>query len=152
MASGVMTAAPQTKAKIKLGVPGILAIPLLLLLALGAFFGGWELMHPAADGSGMGMPLAYLEHSPFSSYVLPGILLFVVFGVGSVVAAIATILRHWTAPYLLFALGIGQMIWITVELAMVQVFHPLMHPLMFGWGVVAVILAYFWHRQNEREA
>lgn len=44
------------------------------------------------------------------------------------------------------------MIWITVELAMVQVFHPLMHPLMFGWGAIAAILAYVWNRQNERTA
>jgi hypothetical protein len=152
MAVNVLKAiAPQTNQTIKLGIPGILAIPLLLLLAIGAFFGGWELTHPAADGSALGMPLAYLEHSPFTSYFIPGIILFVVFGVGSIVAVVATVLRHWSAPYLLFALGVGQMIWITVELAMVQVYHPQMHPLLFGWGAVAALLAYVWHRQNQRQ-
>jgi hypothetical protein len=145
-------ATPRATEKVRLGVAGIIAILLLALLAVGAFFGGWELMHPAADGSGMGMPLEYLKNSPFTSYVIPGLLLFVVFGVGSVVAALAGILRHWSAPYLTFALGVGQMIWITVELLMVQVVHPVLHPALFGWGIVVAVLAYVWHRGNERLA
>lgn len=72
MASSATSAVmPRTKGKIRLGIAGIIAIPWPLLLAIGAFFGGWELMHPAANGSGLGMPLEYLTHSPFTSYVIP---------------------------------------------------------------------------------
>jgi hypothetical protein len=151
MASNAITGAtPRAHARIRLGIAGALAVPLLLLLAVGALFGGWELMHPAADGSALGMPLEYLARSPFTSYFIPGLLLFVVFGIGSIVTLGATILRHWSAPYLLFALGVGQVIWITVELAMTQQFHPVLQPALFGWGAVAALLAYLWHRKNER--
>ena len=134
--------------QVNLSLVGLIEITLLALLAVGAFFGGWELMHPAADGSAMEMPLAYLQNSPFTSYFIPGVLLFTVFGVGSVVTVVAGLARHWTAPYLAFAIGIGQVIWITVELAMIQVVHPIMHPLLFGIGAAVALLAYLWHRSN----
>ena len=151
MASGLTRMAmPHTRGKIRLGIAGIALIALLILLAVGAFFGGWELMHPAADGSGMGMPLEFLKNSPFTSYFIPGLLLFVVFGVGSAAIVVAALLRHWTAPYLAFA--IGQVIWIAVELAMTQQFHPVLQPALFALGAAVALLAYVWHRSSAAEA
>jgi hypothetical protein len=153
MASGAVKAAmPRATGRVRLGIAAYVAMVLLAVLAIGAFFGGWALMNPAADGSGMGMPLDYLKHTPFTSYVIPGVLLFVVFGIGSVVTLLAAILRHWSAPYLTFALGVGQVIWITVELAMIQVVHPIMHPALFTLGVALAVLAYLWHRSSEQRA
>jgi hypothetical protein len=139
MASGAVRAAmPRTTGKIRLGGAAVGAMALLVFLAIGAFFGGWELMHPGADGSGLGMPAEWIKYSPFGSWFIPGLVLFTVFGVGSAVTVLAAILRHWSAPYLTFAIGVGQMIWITVELIVVQQFHP--------------ILAYLWYRHNEQAA
>jgi len=146
--TGVAT--PRTRGKIRLGAAGIASIALLSFLAVGAFFGGWLLMHPAADGSGLGMPAEWLQSSPFTSWFIPGLILLTVFGIGSVVAVVAGLLRQWSAPYLTFAIGVGQMIWITVELAMVQQFHPILQPGCFTLGAALAILAYVWHRQNER--
>jgi hypothetical protein len=148
VADVVRVVKPRSAGPIKLTVSGMAAIAMLAALAIGAFYGGWELMHPAADGSSMEMPLEYLRHSPFASYFIPGLLLFTVFGVGSVVAALAGVIRHWSALYLSFAIGVGQMIWITVELLMVQVFHPVLHPGLFCWGAAIAILAFFWWRKT----
>ena len=153
MASGAMRAAmPRTTGKIRLGGAAIGAMALLAFLAVGAFFGGWELMHPAADGSGLGMPAEWIQRSPFGSWLVPGLILFTVFGVGSAATVLAAIFRHWSAPYLTFAIGVGQMIWITVELIVVRQFHPILQPGCFTLGAALAILAYLWHRNNKRTA
>ncbi len=153
MASGAMRAAmPRRTEKIRLGAAAIGAMGLLAFLAVGAFFGGWELMHPGADGSGLGMPAEWIQRTPFGSWFIPGLILFTVFGVGSTVTFVAAALRHWSAPYLTFAIGVGQMIWITVELIVVRQFHPVLQPGCFGIGAALAILAYLWHRHNMRTA
>jgi hypothetical protein len=66
-----------------------------------------------------------------------------VFGVGSfAVAAIG--LRRWrVAPFLAFAIGCGQMIWIVVELAIIKELSVL-HPICFGLGLAIAIAAVLW--------
>ena len=104
------------------------------------------------------MTVDLLAHSPFTSYVVPGALLFVVFGIGSLVAALVGLIgrmglwRHAMGPYLAFAVGAGQMIWIAVELVMVRTFHPVMHPLLFTWGALLAALAFIWWRGSARQA
>ncbi len=149
MGGTASAAMPRTTGKIRLGGAAIGAMALLAFLAVGAFFGGWELMHPAADGSGLGMPAEWIQSTPFGTWFIPGLILFTVFGVGSTVTLFAAIFRHWTAPYLTFAIGAGQMIWITVELIAVQKFHPILQPGCFAIGAALAILAYLWHRHNE---
>jgi len=57
----------------------LFASALLLFNGFGAIYGGWNFMvHP--DGSSMQMSLDSLKHTPFHSYLIPGIILFVVNG------------------------------------------------------------------------
>lgn len=132
------------------GVPAVakVAIVLEVLLGIAAIGGGWGLMNPASDGSALGMPVEWLRGTPFASWLIPGLLLFGVFGVGSLVAALAGLLRHWSAPYLAFAVGLGQVIWIVVEAILLRHvgFHPL-QPTMLIWGGLIAALAYFWWRR-----
>ncbi len=145
-------AASGESGRTRLSAAAVGAMALLAFLAVGAFFGGWELMHPAVDGSGLGMPAEWIQTTPFGSWFIPGLVLFTVFGVGSTVTVVAAVRRHWTAPYLTFAIGIGQMIWITVELIVVRQFHPVLQPGCFSIGAALAILAYLWYRHDERTA
>jgi hypothetical protein len=123
-------------------------IGLLVLLGLVALPSGWTLMTPAPGEAPMGMPLEWLEGSPFSSYFIPGLLLFGVFGVGSLVAAGVGALRHAAGPYLAFAIGAGQMIWITVQVMLLSsagLFF--LQPLLFTYGAVIALLSYLWWRR-----
>jgi len=54
-------------------------ISLLAFLGLGAIGGGGVLIL-SPSGELMGMPLSLLDHSPFSSFLIPGIILFTVLG------------------------------------------------------------------------
>ncbi len=126
----------------------------LLVLALGALPAGW-LLFTRPDGSGMGMPLSMLAHSPFSSFAVPGLILFLLFGVGSLVTLYGLIARPrwaWTEPLMrglhmhwslaaAVIIGLGQMIWIVVQIAMLRGVSWL-HPLFFLMGLAIVGLAY----------
>ena len=130
---------------------GKAAIGLLVLLGLIALPSGWALMAPPRGNNPLGMPLGLLKGTPFSSYFIPGLILFGLFGVGSLAAALVGLLRHWSAPYLTFAVGVGQMIWISVEWLLLPYFHPL-QPTMFTYGGAMALLSYFWRRADRRAA
>ena len=125
----------------------------LLILAVGALPAGWSfIVQP--DGAGIGMPMAWLEHTPFSNFVIPGLILFVLFGIGSLVALFGLITRprwawaevitrplhlHWSLVAATL-LGLALCIWIIVQLLMTQRYFFL-QPVMFGIGVTILVLA-----------
>ena len=116
---------------------------LLAFLSFGALYGGWALITAAPGEAPMGMPLEFLRNTPFTSYFIPGLILFGLFGVGSLVGIALGLARHWSAPYLAFALGVGQMIWIVVQYLLIQVYFYL-QPIMFGVGLLIALAAFLW--------
>jgi hypothetical protein len=127
---------------------GWISVLFLLLLALGAIAGGIALVI-SPDGSVMGFTVDLLAGSPFRDYLIPGLILGGLFGIGSLVVAGMGLLRWRAAPFLAFAIGLGQMIWIVVELAIIREFSVL-HPVCFGIGLVVAVASYFWGRHTFR--
>jgi hypothetical protein len=74
----------------------------------------------ALAANGAGVPLEYLKNSPFSSYFVPGLILGIVVGGTQLAAAIALLAKRDTALLLSAVAGFGMLIWIFVELAMIQ--------------------------------
>jgi len=74
----------------------------------------------AIAANGAGVPLEYLKNRPFSSYFAPGLILGVVVGGTQLVAAIALLAKRGIALLLSAVAGFGMLIWIFVELAMIQ--------------------------------
>jgi hypothetical protein len=125
---------------------------LLVLLGVGAAFGGFLLV---IDPTGVRMQwsIALLEHSPFQNFLIPGLILGIVFGIGSFVALLALWFRpdwslgtaltrftgeHWSWS-LAFALGLGQVIWIIAEVLMVRV-PSWLQPACAALGVLIMLL------------
>ena len=107
---------------------------LLVIQGLGGLAGGLSLVIKP-DGSIMKMPLSYLDGSPFSDFLIPGLILFLVLGVLPLVAAAGLWMRRTWGWYAAFAVGCGLMIWILVEITIVP----------FSWlqpafGVVGVLI------------
>jgi len=114
----------------------------LALLALGALGGGGMLI-ASPDGSAMQWTVAMLEGSPFTDFTIPGIILAGLFGIGSIAVIGLGAARFRLAPFLAFAIGCAQMIWITIELAIIGEFSFL-HPTMFAIGFLIAAFAVPW--------
>ncbi len=122
----------------------------LLFLAMGALGGGASLIADPS-GSAMQMPSAWLQGTPFGSYLVPGLFLFVIFGVGSLVAVYALWMRpKWTvladitrgthehfAWVTTFVIGILLVAWIVVQYALLREFHPF----QVLFGLLGVVIA-----------
>ncbi len=89
---------------------------LTLFGAISAAAGTWL----AIGAKGGGVPLEYLEHSPFNSFLIPGMVLGGVVGGTQAAASIAAFARKRVALLLSAVAGFGMLIWIFVELAMIR--------------------------------
>lgn len=97
--------------------------PLALLVmtgfaAISAIGGGIGLML----FNGMGIPLEYLRSTPFTSYVVPGLILVLVVGGSAFAALLALLVRHRWASLLAFAAGAIMTGWIIVEVLLIHQF------------------------------
>ncbi len=126
----------------ELGLAGKVTILLLAFLGIGALGGGAALV-AAPDGSIMHMPVSILDGSPFPDFLAPGLILGGLFGLGSFAVALMGLRRWPIAPFLAFAIGCGQMIWIVVQVAIIKGVSVL-HPTYFGIGLVIALVSARW--------
>ncbi len=113
----------------------LVAVTLLLLNGIGALYGGWQLATDPTGGS-MQMPLSYLEHSPFDTYLIPGIVLLMANGAGSLV--VLGLMLACSPYYPLGVLAEGFILggWIGIQMLMLQTANPL----QLTFATVAVLL------------
>ena len=137
-----MTANPIAEPAAASEYAGRAAIGLLILLGAMAVAGGISLVS-APDGSVMELPTSLLAGSPFPDFFVPGLILGGLFGVGSLVVALAGLARLRIAPFLAFSIGIGEMIWIVVELIVIKELS-FFHPLCFGIGFALAATSARW--------
>lgn len=128
--------------KPELHAAGRTTIGFLILLGVGALAGGIALV-AKPDGSVMQFSTTLLAGSPFVDYLVPGLILGGVFGLGSLVVAFMGLRRSRRAPFIAFAIGCAQMIWIVVELAIIRELSFL-HPTMFAVGLVIAVASVRW--------
>ena len=124
-----------------------LAICLLVLNGLAAVFGGSKLVLDRS-GKSLQLPLEFLLKSPFHDYLVPGLVLFIVLGLGSLVIAGLALARNNLHP-LLTAIG-GSVIvaWIVIQILMIRVLFVLQY-VIGGLGVLLLIIGIVeWRRQN----
>lgn len=118
---------------------------LTLFVGVGAVFGGVGLISEAD----LGMDPAWLDGTPFDSYVIPGYLLLIVVGGSNLLAGALTWLQHErSVPFAFLAGGILTG-WIAVQLAMIG-FTSVLQPLYFVLGLMTMAFAYrYWLETAE---
>ena len=126
----------------------IIAIVLLILNGISALFGGIELtLDPS--GERLGASVEWLQHSPFKDFLIPGLILLVVNGIGSLVAAALSIYRIKGYPIFITIIGFGLTIWIIVQVLMIRKTDTLQ--LIYGSiGLALIALGGMeWRRRGE---
>ena len=93
----------------------------------------------------MPLPLSALAGSPFDTYLVPGLILFGVLGLGPLVAARLAWLRHPLAPTAALVVGAGLLIWVAVEVAIIGYSNEPPLQAIYGiLGVAIVLVAVRW--------
>ncbi len=111
---------------------------LQVFIGLGAVGGGIMLISDPSGG-GLGIPVELLEGSPFSDYLIPGLVLLAFNGFGSVFGSILTFRRHRFCSLTAAALGVFLMAWIVVQVMIFNSIHWV-HATYFTLGLVELIL------------
>lgn len=96
--------------------------------------GGFGLVSDPS-GAKMNISLEWLNNTPFVNYLIPGLILLMVNGVGNILAAITTFVRSKQAAHLAVALGMFLAVYIAVEVLFVGL-RNLSQPLYFILGVI----------------
>jgi len=119
------------------------------------------------DGSLLGMQQDWLDHAPFENYLLPGLILFLVYGIFPLFILTGLALKlswrranalnifpamHWAWTYSLYA-GIMVITWIAFQMLMTQYFW--LQPVVIFLGLLIIIftmmpgvIKFFAHKNN----
>jgi uncharacterized membrane protein (DUF373 family) len=103
--------------------------------------------------NGLGMPLAMLNGSPFSSFVIPALFLLVIVG-GTQSLGLTLLLRRDASALLWSAVaGFGMTIWIMVETVAIQGFSVL-QAVYFTLGILqlALVIGALWIDSQSSES
>lgn len=108
------------------------------LVGIGAMAGGMApILNPQNP---LGMSVEALKNSPFDNYLIPGIILFAVIGLGNIVGAAAVCFKSKFQGYISGILGGALVIWIVVQCIIIKVV-VFLHVLFFCIGLVQAVLS-----------
>ncbi len=113
---------------------------LQLFIGLGAVAGGLGLVLEPS-GANLGIPLDMLNHSPFSDFLIPGIVLLIVNGFGSIAGSVLSFKRFQHAAEIALVLGIFLVAWILIQIYWIHDFHWL-HALYLILGIIELALGW----------
>ena len=120
---------------------------LLAFIGVAACFGG-ALLITDPSGRFLGLSTSLLETSPFTNYLIPGIVLLVLLGCGSFLTLAAVIRNVPAAPFLIVANGVCITLWILIQIKMIETVLP--QQLIIGFiGLCLVVLGILqWDQQG----
>lgn len=140
----IMESSPKKRKALSTGLGA-----LQVFIGLGAVGGGLALVLEP-NGSSLGIPLEILKSTPFSTFLVPGIVLLLVNGLGSLVGATASFKRYWCAGEIAIALGFFLAAWIMLQVFWFAGFHWL-HALFLALGLLELALGLFLRKVLRRK-
>lgn len=122
---------------------------LLLFNGPGAIYGGGAMILQP-DGSILQFPPGMLESSPFSNYMVPGIVLFCVIGLFSLFLLLQFLFRKRYDAKLIMSNGVLVIGWIIIQVLMIRTFSYL-QLIIITTGVLLVILGVLLYKNGREE-
>lgn len=112
-----------------------------LIVGIGALFGGaLAIIDPY--GALFGMSIDVLKKGPFTSFLIPGLFLFSVIGLGHLISYVAVKRRLRLHPYISGGVGCILMVWILVQCYIMESVHYL-HVIFFLTGMIEGFIALY---------
>ncbi|GMA07092.1 hypothetical protein GCM10025886_02430 [Tetragenococcus halophilus subsp. flandriensis] len=97
-----------------------LLLILSFFLAIAAIFGAAIALIPSFSES-MGITTDMLKFSPFTSFLLPGLFLLFIFGLGNLISIFLLFLKKDKVLYAFLLLGVTLVFWIIIQSIMMQI-------------------------------
>ncbi|WFR54913.1 hypothetical protein QA584_14940 [Anaerocolumna sp. AGMB13025] len=113
-------------------------IVLHILVGVGALFGGFAAITDPL--SPLGAPVDMLKKSPFHDFFIPGLLLFCVIGLGNLFSGAMFFAKSKYQGYISSVFSWALVIWIVVQVIMLQAV-AFLHVLFFFIGLVQAALS-----------
>ncbi|MPW26066.1 hypothetical protein GC105_09710 [Alkalibaculum sp. M08DMB] len=111
-----------------------------IFIGIGALFGGF-FAFTDTTGIQFGMPATeVLKDSPFTSFLIPGIFLFVIIGLGNILTYIICKKNYKLQYYISGCMGLILTMWIVIQCYILNSIHVL-HISFFTFGFIQIILA-----------
>jgi len=115
-----------------------LLLGLHIFVGVGAVVGGLgAIINPQGP---LGISVEILKNSPFSNFLIPGIILFTVIGLGNLTSAIMFLVKSKLQGYISSVFSWGLVIWIVVQCIMLNSVNFL-HILFFTIGLIESTLS-----------
>ena len=121
---------------------------LQVFIGLSGVAGGFGLV-TEPSGANLGLGVDLLSTSPFSDYLIPGLILLVVIGAGNLAGSVLSILRYRYAGEIAAVSGVFLMMWITAQVWWIGLTIWL-QPLFFCLGVGELALGLLLRRAERR--
>jgi hypothetical protein len=127
----------------------ISAVILLLFNGIGAFYGSLKLI---SDPSGMKLqlPLSFLDKSPFNDYFIPGIVLFCVNGLFSMLTLFMLLINNKNSHWYVIIQGTLLSGWILIQMIMLQMFYAPLHGTFLAVGVLLLLSGLFLWKKVQK--
>ncbi|MFO1471748.1 MAG: hypothetical protein U1F27_12005 [Turneriella sp.] len=119
-----------------------------LFVSVGALVAG-AMFIVEPSGRLLQAPPEMLKASPFSTFLVPGIVLFCVNGIGQAMAGVLTLRRDARAGIVGGVFGLGLVIWLFVQVTLIGGGY-LIQNLFFAIGITETTLAFFIDRSLRR--
>lgn len=115
-------------------------------VGIGAMAGGLAaILNPQEP---LGAPSELLKNSPFSNFLIPGVILFTVIGLGNVISALTMLLKLKIQGYISSVFSWALVIWIIVQCIMINTIGVL-HVIFFLIGLIQAVLSAFLLFENR---
>lgn len=128
-----------------------LVIGLAVFQAFNGFsglLGGFGLIKDPT-GQSLSMEQVWLNATPFANFLIPGIVLFIVNGLGNVTGFWATLSKKSKAPEIGVIFGFIMMVWITSQVLWIG-YKSFLQPLYFSTGLIQMIFGIFLYRLKHK--
>ena len=116
-----------------------IAVVLLFFNAISAMFGGGCLIYDPS-GKFLQLPIEFLEHSYFDTFLIPGIILFTVNGLFNLFIGILGIRKNRLFPELTILCGVLLTAWLTIEIIIIRQFFAPAHVPYYLIGILLIIV------------
>lgn len=127
----------------------ISSIILLLFNGIGAVYGGLLLIVDPS-GTSIGLPLDLLGNSPFPNYFIPGLVLFIVNGLCSLITVGLAAYKWNHFPKAIFFQGMALITWLMVQLIVIKYIYFL-HYVMGSVGILLIVFGLLEHKKQMKK-